>query len=470
MNEFIGRKKELSALQSRYESPGFQMVVMYGRRRVGKSTLIQHFIQGKKAIFYTAIRSGLQRNVELLGNRILENLAPHMPGISFANIDQIFTFLTAACQHERIILVLDEFPYLAEQDPSILSILQKYIDTEWLQGNMFLILCGSSVSFMEHEVLSEKSPLFGRRTGQIHLKPFNYLEAAAFVPQYTYEEKAICYGITGGIAKYLALLDKKKSLDQNIIDLFFSTAGYMYEEPTNLLTQEFRHISSYNAIIDAVSSGKYKPTDIHDATHLELSSISHALRNLTATGIIKKNYAITDERNKRKIRYTLGDHMFQFWYRFVPNGIDLIEMGRGETYYDTIVRPHLSDYMGSIFEDMCRYYTLYEGVNRRFAGSLITQVGTWWGTNPSKKEETDIDVVGLDKIAKTAVLGECKFKNEVIDKSVFMALKERNGLIDHRYRTIHYLLFSKSGFSDWILEHKKEEQIYPITLEDMYKL
>lgn len=428
MSDFIGRKKELSALQSRYESPGFQMVVMYGRRRVGKSTLIQHFIQGKKAIFYTAIRSGLQRNVELLGNRVIENLAPHMPGISFANIDQIFTFLTAACQHERIILVIDEFPYLAEQDPAILSILQKYIDTEWLQGNMFLILCGSSVSFMKHEVLSEKSPLFGRRTGQIQLKPFDYLEAAAFIPDYT------------------------------------------YEEPTNLLTQEFRHISSYNAIIDAVSSGKYKPTDIHDATHLELSSISHALRNLTATGIVKKNYAITDERNKRKIRYTLGDHMFQFWYRFVPNGIDLIELGRGEIYYNVIVRPHLSDYMGSVFEDMCRYYTLYEGVNGIFAGSLITQVGTWWGTNPSKKEETDIDVVGLDKIGKTAVLGECKFKNEVIDKSVFMALKERNGLIDHRYRTIQYLLFSKSGFSDWILEHKKEEQIYPITLEDMYKL
>ena len=122
---------------------------------------------------------------------------------------------------EHIIFVIDELPYLVEQEPAILSILQKAIDTEWQSGQMFLILCGSSISFMENEVLSEKSPLFGRRTAQMHLQPFSYLDAAKFVPSYTPEEKAICYGVTGGVAKYLSLLDEGKSLDENLIDLFF---------------------------------------------------------------------------------------------------------------------------------------------------------------------------------------------------------------------------------------------------------
>lgn len=293
MRQFIGRKKELAALQNLYNTTGFQMVVMYGRRRVGKSTLLQKFIEGKKAVFYTAIRSSLQRNIELFGNRILESVAPsYFSGLSFISIEQLLSFLTTISKEERLVVVIDEFPYLAEQDSALLSILQKYIDTEWLHSNMFLILCGSSVSFMENEVLSEKSPLFGRQTGQMHVKPFGYQEAAEFIPNYSYEEKAICYGVTGGIAKYLSLFDETKSLSQNLIDLFFSTAGYMYEEPTNLLVQEFRNISSYNAILDAVASGKQKLRDIVDVTHLEQSTVSHALRNLISTGIVdsKKTY------------------------------------------------------------------------------------------------------------------------------------------------------------------------------------
>lgn len=293
MRQFIGRKKELAALQNLYNTTGFQMVVMYGRRRVGKSTLLQKFIEGKKAVFYTAIRSSLQRNIELFGNRILESVAPsYFSGLSFISIEQLLSFLTTISKEERLVVVIDEFPYLAEQDSALLSILQKYIDTEWLHSNMFLILCGSSVSFMENEVLSEKSPLFGRQTGQMHVKPFGYQEAAEFIPNYSYEEKAICYGVTGGIAKYLSLFDETKSLSQNLIDLFFSTAGYMYEEPTNLLVQEFRNISSYNAILDAVASGKQKLRDIVDVTHLEQATVSHALRNLISTGIVdsKKTY------------------------------------------------------------------------------------------------------------------------------------------------------------------------------------
>lgn len=467
--KFIGRKKELAALESLYQRNGFQMMIVYGRRRIGKSTLLSHFIQGKKAIFYTAVRNGSQRNLQLLSQRVLDVLAPEMSNASFTSYDELFTFLSRKCREERIIFIIDEFPYLAEQAPELLSVIQKFIDTEWLQGNMYLILCGSSVSFMEDEVLSEKSPLFGRRTAQLQVTPFSYLEAAEFVPSYTPEEKALCYGITGGVAKYLSLWDDHQSFDNTIIRLFFSNSGYMYEEPSNLLTQEFRNIATYNAIIEATASGRTKLREIADLTHLEPSVISHAVQNLIKTNILKREYAITDERNKRKVRYTFADHMFRFWYRFLPNGIDAVELGHGDTYYQHVVKPFLSDYMGDVFEDMCRYYTLYLGLTGKLP-CTVTRVGKWWGTNPEKKEETDIDVVGLDTVKKEAVLGECKFKNEILDKSVFDALCSRNGLIDHHYRTVHYLLFSKSGFSDWILSHQKEASITPISLAQMYAI
>ena len=184
-------------------------------------------------------------------------------------------------------------------------------------------------------------------------------------------------------------------------------------------------------------------------------------------GILKKEFAITEENNKKKIRYSLSDHMFRFWFQFIAPYMDVISLGEGRLHYENIVKPRISQYMGEVFEDMCRYYTLLLGVKNKLP-CLITKTGKWWGTNPNKKEETDIDVVGLDLINKNAVLGECKFKNELLDKKVFESLKERLGLIDSRYKTVKFLLFSKSGFSDWIIENKDKEDIITIDLNKMY--
>lgn len=171
MTGFVGRRRELASMERLYRQGGFQMTVMYGRRRVGKSTLLKQFIQGKKAIYFTAVRSSAQRNLERLGQRVMEVLAPQMTNLHFPSYEEVFAFLGQQCRDERIVFIIDEFPYLAEQDPSLLSLLQSYIDSEWQAGQMYFILCGSSVSFMEDEVLSQKSPLFGRRTSQIRLPP-----------------------------------------------------------------------------------------------------------------------------------------------------------------------------------------------------------------------------------------------------------------------------------------------------------
>ena len=468
MKGFIGRKRELDALNKIYAKDGFQMMVLYGRRRVGKSTLLQKFIEGKKAVFYTAVRSNSQRNLKLLGDYVIDALAPDMKGTGFDAYEQIFHWIGEKARHERIVFIIDEFPYMAEQDKSLLSVLQKFIDREWLSGNMFFILSGSSVSFMEDEVLNEKSPLYGRRTSQLKLQPFNYKEAAEFVPGYSLEDKAVVYGVTGGIAKYLAMFNEDSSLDDNLRELFFSETGYLYEEPNNLLIQEFKNVALYNSIIEAVAAGRNRISTIADLTHMDPTQVSHAVSNLLTTGILRKDYAITDENNKRKVQYVLADNMFRFWYQFVSKGIGLIDYGRGEVYYDNIVRKELNHYMGAVFEDMCRDYTMDVGSLGKLA-CMTLKVGKWWGTNPIKKEETDIDVVGIDPIKGQAVIGECKFKNEILDKGIFEQLRERRGLLGKKYEVVQYMLFSKSGFSDWIKSHAVQEKIYLADLKRIYE-
>ena len=246
---FVGRERELASLKEFYDKDGLGMTIIYGRRRIGKSTLITEFVKNKKTIFYTATKVGKNRNLELFSKQVVDLLMPGVNDINFNTIEAVFDFIDRNVGEDKIIIVIDELPYWAEKDEALLSVLQKYIDTVWSDKNIKIILCGSSLSFMENKVLSEKSPLFGRRDSQIKLDAFDYLDAAKFVPKYSNEEKAICYGVTGGVAKYLSMIDPEKSLDENIVRLFFRTDGYLYDETRNLLTQEFTDIAIVNNII-----------------------------------------------------------------------------------------------------------------------------------------------------------------------------------------------------------------------------
>jgi len=469
MNKFIGRKEELASLEALYRRDGFQMVIIYGRRRTGKSTLISEFVRNKNCIHFTATRSGIEKNIERLGKQVLEHFDDFPKGLEFKTAESVWETIGQFAAKERLVLVIDELPYLAEASDEFISVLQYYIDSQWMNTQLYLILCGSSVSFMEDEVLSEKSPIYGRRTSQIRLRPFDYLEAAEFVPDYSPEDKALCYGITGGVAKYLSLIDDTKSIEENIILLFFSKTGFFYEEPGNLLNQEFRNVSLYSDILDAIASGVNRPNEIADRTHYTDTVIAHALKTLQSTDIISRVCAITDESNKKKTIYCIDDGMLRFWYRFIPDAIDSIEAGRGESYFNHRVKSRISEYMGEIFERMCRSYTLKEGLDFHL-NCMVSSVGKWWGTNPKTKKQTDIDVVGLDKGKKQAVLGECKYRNELFDKTSFDELLERNGLIDHKYEIVQYLLFSKGGFSDWLKSNADPEKIKLVDLKDMYYL
>lgn len=470
---FIGRERELASLKDFYEKDGIGMTVIYGRRRIGKSTLIAEFVKDKKVIFYTATKVGKDRNLELFSKQVTDLFLSGIEDISFHTIEAVFDFINKNISDEKVILVIDELPYWAEKDEALLSILQKYMDTVWHDKNLKIILCGSALSFMENKVLSEKSPLFGRRDSQIKLDSFDYLDAAKFVPDYSNEDKAICYGITGGVAKYLSMIDPSKSLDENIIKLYFRTDGYLYDETRNLLTQEFSDITLVNNIIEQIASGQNTINVIANKIGEKESTILYSLEKLISVGLVEKKKCITEEKNKKKTQYILKDHMFKFWYEFIPKATSVIEMGQGELYYHKAVKPVLHSYMGSVFEDMCRYYTLQHGILGEF-DCFVTTVGTWWGTetiineNGEKRaQSTDIDVVALSEIEKKAVVGECKFKNEKIDKGIYETLVRRSHLISSKYQVVKYILFSLSGYTEWF-DTLSDHNVVLLSLNDLY--
>ena len=471
---FIGRERELASLKEFYDKDGIGMTVIYGRRRIGKSTLITEFVKDKKTIFYTATKVGKNRNLELFSKQVVDLLMPGVEDISFNTTEAVFEFIDKNIGDEKVVLVIDELPYWAERDDALLSILQKYIDTVWNDKNLKVILCGSSLSFMEKKVLSEKSPLFGRRDSQIKLEVFDYLEAAKFVPDYSNEDKAICYGITGGVAKYLSMIDPKKSIDANIVRLFFRTDGYLYDETKNLLTQEFSDISIVNNIVEQIASGENTLNIITGKIGEKEQTVLYSLDKLINVGLVEKKKCITDEKNKKKTQYVLKDYMFKFWYEFIPKAISVIEMGQGEVYYQKVVKPALHSFMGAVFEEMCRYYTLKQGITGEY-GCFITTVGTWWGVEnitdknaDIKPQSADIDVVALSEIDKKAVIGECKFKNEKIDKGIYETLIRRGKLITAKYKVSKYIFFSLSGYTDWF-ETLSDEDVLLLTLDSLYE-
>lgn len=471
---FIGRERELTSLKEFYDRDGIGMTVIYGRRRIGKSTLIAEFVRDKKNIFYTATKVGKARNLALFSRQVTDLFMPGVENISFHTTEAVFDFIDKNIGNDKVVLVIDELPYWAERDEALLSIMQKYIDTVWNDKNLKIILCGSALSFMEKKVLSEKSPLFGRRDSQIRLEAFDYLDAAKFVPDYSCEDKAVCYGITGGVARYLSMIDPSKSIDENIVRLFFRTDGYLYDETRNLLTQEFTDIAIVNNIIEQIASGENTLNTIAGKIGEKEPTVLYSLDKLINVGLVEKKKCITDEKNKKKTQYVLKYYMFKFWYEFIPKATSVIEMGQGELYYQKAVKPVLHSFMGAVFEDMCKYYTLKQGITGEY-GCFLTSVGSWWGTENITDENgniraqsADIDVVAISEIDKKAVIGECKFKNEKIDKGIYETLIRRGKLIAAKYKVSKYIFFSLSGYTDWFKD-LKDEDVLLLTLDSLYE-
>jgi AAA+ ATPase superfamily predicted ATPase len=460
---FIGRKNELSSLEKCYARDAFQFAVIYGRRRVGKSTLINEFCRDKKSIYNVAIQSTAKENLEILSAQILASLAPGAPRNPFQSFREAVEYVFERAKTERIIFTIDEYPYFAESDKSASSVLQAAIDRHQSESKLFLILCGSSMSFMENQVLGYKSPLYGRRTSQYKLLPFDYFESSEMVSTFSPEEKIIIYSITGGIPEYISRVDKALPLRENIQELFFNPSGRLFEEPTNLLKQELKMPETYNAIIAAIAGGSSKLNEIATKVGIETSQCSKMLSSLASLGLVRKEIPITETKS-RKSTYALDDWMFIFWYRFVLPDISRITAGFGndvcdELFEDYIINAHI----GRAFEVCCKQY-MWRAMKGKLLPFSFKKIGRWWGNNPKTRREEEIDFIAFS--GDSAIFGECKWTNSPMDIEVLEALKAKSELL--HYKSRWYWLFAKSGFSERLRkEAKMQDNVRLITSEDM---
>ena len=463
---FVGRRSELAALNKGYARGTFQFPVIYGRRRVGKTTLINEFCRGKKAIYFVAVQSTAKENLEILSAQILAALSPESPKNPFQSFRDAIEYVFERARTERIIFVIDEYPYLAGSDMSVNSVLQAAIDKHHADSKLFLILCGSSMSFMENQVMGYKSPLYGRRTSQFKLLPFDYLESAEMLHGFSNEEKLILYSMTGGIPEYLSRIESSMSMRDNVRDLFFDPSGRLFEEPSNLLKQELKMPETYNAIIAALAGGSSKLNEIATKVGIETSQSSKMLSALISLSIVRKDIPITETKSKKTI-YALNDWMFIFWYRFVQPELSRITRGFGGDVCDEVFAEHLGSHVGRAFEG-CAIQYMWRALGNKTLPVNFRRIGRWWGNNPAQRREEEIDFIAY--AGDRAVFGECKWRSAPTGEDVLRELMRKAGLLPG-FADAHFMLFSKSGFTE-ALEGTAacREDIALIGIDDMYAI
>ena len=447
---FIGREREWNSLNKLYHSGKFEFVVIYGRRRVGKTALINHFIDDKQAIYFMGVESNAKQNLENFSRNIMEYTSGISAETSFLSFQSALETVFRLSQKERLILVIDEYPYVARASRSLASTLQMLIDRYKDNSKLMLILCGSSMSYMEDHVLAYKAPLYGRRTAQIKLNPFDFEEVCHYFKNFSSEQKAMAYGIVGGTPQYLLQINDRLTIEENVKNTYLDTMSSLYEEPMNLLKQEVREPAIYTAIITAIATGYSRMSEISTKVGEETNICSSYLKNLIALGIVQKESPYGEKASKKSI-YSIDDNMFRFWYRFVPENASMIARGASDLVYKRI-EPYFSDYMGKVFEDICRQY-LWKLLISGNTPIEFTSLGRWWGNDPVHKCQAEIDIMG-EQDKNTALFGECKWTNEKVDLGVLETLIERSNIFS--YKTKYFYLFSKLGFTKGCTDKAKE--------------
>ena len=410
------------------------------------------------------VESNEKQNLENFSKSIIEYSSGIEAETSFLSFQAALEYVFKLAEKKRLILAIDEYPYVARSSKSLASTLQLLIDNYKDTSQLMLILCGSSMSYMEDEVLAYKSPLYGRRTAQMKIQPFSFEETCRCFKNFSDEDKALAYGIVGGTPQYLLQMDDRLSIEDNIKNTNLNPISFLYEEPTNLLKQEVREPAIYTAIITAIAVGASRMSDISNKVGEDSNICANYLKSLINLGIVKKETPY-GEKTSRKSIYSIEDNMFRFWYRFVPNNNSVIMRGAADIVYRRI-EPQLSEYMGAVFEEICKQY-LWNLLLNGNSPVEFSELGRWWGNDPIEKKQTEIDIMG-EQDKKTALFGECKWTNEKVDLGVLETLIKRSNLFS--YVNVHLYLFSKSGFTKGCIDKANElGNVSLVTYSDMLK-
>ena len=469
---FIGREAELKFLEDKYQDGRGQLIVLYGRRRVGKTETLREFCKGKPHVFYSCTQSTDKVQLVKFSQLMLKEDIPARDYITeFADWEKAFhAILDLPYGDSKKLIVIDEFPYMCKGNDSIPSILQNLWDSELKDANVMVILCGSAMSFIEKELLAEKNPLYGRATGIYKMEAMGFYDAARFFPDYSPRDKVLTYAVLGGIPHYLNQFDPKKSLGENIKRNILTKGSVLYSEVDFLLHQELRETPIYNSIIEAVALGNTKLSDISQKAMIDSTSkTSVYLRNLIELGIVEREFSV-DVKLKEKVNasrgvYCLTDNFFRFWYTFGFANFSQLEDGDVDGVYEYVVEPALHEFSSFIFEDVCKEF-VKEQQKRNVLPFRYSKMGRWFGKTTIRDEhaatglrtaETEIDLLAIDREEKNYLVGECKFKKQPFRYSEYLNTVAK--LTSQKQKAVfYYALFSESGFDEKIEDIAREDQ------------
>ena len=456
---FIGREKELKFLNERYNSSKSELIVLYGRRRVGKTETLKEFCKDKQNVFYSCKECTDSEQLKSFSKVILQKDIPASKYIeSFNDWEQLFKSILELDKNSKRLVIIDEFPYMVKNNKEIPSILQNMWDNILKDENVMIILCGSSMSFIEKQILAEKNPLYGRATGIYKMMQMDFYDAIKFFPNYSFEDKVYAYSVLGGMPHYLKEFDDSKTIKQNIEDNILKKGCILYNEIEFLLHQELRETTLYNTIIEAIALGNTKLNDIYQKTNIEKTKINVYITNLIELEIIEREFSIDDSikqhSNINKGIYKLTDNFFKFWYAHVFPNISALELGDTTGVYDFYIKDNLNHFSADTFEDICIQYLNKKNITNELP-FRFKKIGRWWDN------KNEIDILALDE--KNILLGECKFKNSKVNISDYNNLKMKY----KSDKNIYYYLFSKSGFSEELIKLSETENIELVSLETL---
>jgi len=452
MNRFVDRKNELKFLNEEYEKKGSSLIILYGRRRVGKTALIKEFGKNKDMIYFLATEESEIQNRESFKKIIANNLKNDLLDNSIVdNWEILFKTITDTEFKGKKLIVIDEFQYLGKINSSFPSIFQKIWDENLKDKNIMVILCGSLINMMEAQVLNYNSPLYGRRTGQIKLKQIPFKNYKEFFDKKTTEKELIeKYAVTGGIPKYIESFKENIDIYEEIKQNIINKQSYLYEEPMFLLQNEVLEIGSYFSIIKSIAAGNRKLGNIATSLSVSPTSLSKYLQTLINLDILEREVPITElnPEKSKKGQYKIKDNFIAFWFKFIYPNKSYLEMDQEDIVINKIKTNFIDSNVSFVYEDICKE-KMWDLMADGKMNASFDKIGRWWNANQ------EIDIVGIDSTGNDIIFGECKYyTNKVMEAKCFYDLKEKAKLVEWKNdsRKETFILFSITGYSKELKE------------------
>lgn len=480
---FIGRETELRFLNDKYEADQGQLIVLYGRRRVGKTETLREFCKDKPHVFFSCTQTTDRVQLQKFSKQLLKENIPAKNYITeFEDWERAFrAILELPYGDSKKLIIIDEFPYMCKGNKSIPSILQNLWDAELRDANVMIVLCGSAMSFIEKELLAEKNPLYGRATGIYKMKEMGFYDAIKFFPDYSDRDKIIAYAVLGGIPHYLKQWNPKWSVSENIKRNILTKGCILYSEVDFLLHQELRETPIYNSIIEAVALGNTTLNNISQKSLVEdTSKTSVYLKNLIELGIVEREFSVDtktkEQANSNRGTYRLTDNFFRFWYAFGFSNYSQLEDGDVDGVYEYMVAPMLHEFASFAFEDVCREF-VKELQKKNMLPFRYSKMGRWIGNTTVRDTSTDtgmrvanteIDLLAIDRNAKEYLVGECKFKKEPFSYTEYLNTLTKLTPLKAK-ANFHYALFSESGFDAKIITDAQTNGVLLYSLEQIVR-